>query len=154
MEKIAAIKPYRITIHCSASQNNKPFWAKDIISLHQQKGWTTMGYHLVIQPSGEVEPGRPLNEQGAHVVSDNEGNIGICMVGNDKFTALQFEALRRQLDSITRCFDIPRYKIYCHNQFFSAQKQGKTCPNISINELLCWYILHDEGAIAPYLLNV
>ena len=47
-----------------------------------------------------------------------------------------------------------KYDLYCHYQFASAIKQGKTCPNIPINNLLYWYINGDEKAIQKYTLTL
>jgi N-acetylmuramoyl-L-alanine amidase len=52
-------------------------------------GWADIGYHYVIgngaggwSRDGELEPGRPVAFQGAHVRGYNEHSIGICLVGN------------------------------------------------------------------------
>lgn len=145
------MKPWRITIHCSDTKNGSRVPAATIRQWHLDRGWNDIGYHLIIQPSGEVENGRPLNEQGAHVEMANEGNIGICLVGKDKFTPEQFAALRYKLNSLCLTFDIKKWDIYCHNQFESARRQGKTCPNVDANKLAYWYATEDERAVAQYV---
>lgn len=146
-------KPKRITLHCAASTNGVCLPASVIRRQHiEERGWSDIGYHMVIQPDGEVERGRGLNEKGAHVSGENEGNIGICLVGNDRFGRNQFDALRYQLDGITQIYDIPHWEIRCHHQFQSAIRQGKTCPNLDINRIMAWYIGHREDAIKIYLL--
>ena len=147
------MKPYRITVHCADTPNGKIVPADEIRKWHLARGWNDIGYHLVIQPTGEVERGRGLNEQGAHVEGANEGNIGICLPGTDRFTARAFSTLRYQIDSIRMNYGISEHELYCHNQFKSAQEQGKTCPNMSINRLLAWYLLKDEKMIQPYLIE-
>lgn len=148
------MRPRRITVHCSATKNGEELRASVIDGWHRAKGWNGIGYHLVIQPSGEVERGRALNEQGAHVEGDNEGNVGICLIGLDKFTRAQWDALRYQIDSITMVYSIPPWEIYTHSQFPSAVKIAKTCPNIPINVLLAWYVGHREDGIKPFLLRI
>jgi N-acetylmuramoyl-L-alanine amidase len=147
------VTPRRITVHCTATKNGVAVPAAEIDRWHKAKGWTKIGYHLVIQPDGEAEAGRGLNEQGAHVEGANKDNVGIVMAGTDKFTRRQFDVLRYQIDGITQLYSIPTWEIYCHNQFTSAQKQGKICPGFSANVLLAWYIGHYEKALAPYLLT-
>lgn len=145
--------PKRITIHCSASKNGERYPASEIKRFHvEQKGWTDIGYHLVCQPDGEVETGRALNKIGAHVEGANEDNIGICLIGSDKFTLRQFDSLRYKIDSIRMLYDIPVWEIWTHAQFSSAVRQGKTCPNIPINVILAWYIGNYNKALLPYLL--
>ncbi len=155
MSPTQALKPTCITVHCSDTANGKKVDISEIRTWHLARGFSDVGYHLVIQPDGEIQPGRALNEIGAHVENHNsEGfgvNIGICLIGRDKFTEAQFIALRTRLDTLFLCFDtIPKWAIFCHNQWDTAQKQGKQCPNIQINKLLRWYFTGDEKAIAPH----
>lgn len=146
--------PTKIIVHCSASANGKRVDISEIEKWHKARGFNKIGYHLVIQPDGEVQRGRGLNEVGAHCEGENANSIGICLVGNDKFSKAQFQALEKQLDSILLTYEtIRHYAIYCHYQFKSAQKQGKLCPNIEINRLLVWYHLKEDGAIKPYVLE-
>lgn len=96
-----------ITIHCAATPNGKDFDITDIDAWHKQRGfgrnqgWINkfnpdlqhVGYHYVIKLNGEVQQGRHLDELGAHVARFNLDNIGICMIGTDKFTQAQWNAL-------------------------------------------------------------
>jgi len=169
-EETSVMIPTRVTIHCSASKNGQAWPAVEIRKFHmaappQGRGFKDIGYHLVIQPDGQVERGRGLNAQGAHVMDaagdifdvqntkDNEGNIGICLVGDTLFTREQFDALRSQLESLRMTYSINSWEIRCHNQFRSAIAQGKTCPNMEIGRILAWYIGHHEKAIEQYLLR-
>jgi len=147
--------PDKITIHCSDSKNgDNSIGATQINEWHIARGWKKIGYHLVIKCDGEVERGRSLNEVGAHVESHNEGNIGICLIGTDKYSRAQFDVLRYQIGSLLMNFHaIKSWAIYCHNQWDTAQKQGKTCPNMEINRVLSWLWQNDEDAIDPYLLK-
>lgn len=145
--------PKRVTLHCSVSPNGKRYPIEEIKRFHvEQRGWTDVGYHMVFQPDGEVEAGRPLNKIGAHVEGANDGNLGFCLIGTDKFTMRQFDSLRYKLDSVRMIYDIPPWEIWAHCQFESAVRQGKTCPNIPINVVLSWYIGNYHKALFPYLL--
>jgi len=57
------------------------------------KGWDDIGYHFVILRDGTIEPGRPLNKEGAHKRGRNRTHVGICLVGNDTFTKAQLVSL-------------------------------------------------------------
>lgn len=63
---------------------------------HFERRFATIGYHLVISPSGRVFAGRPLNALGAHTKGFNTGSVGICLMGNFQFeqpTSAALEAL-------------------------------------------------------------
>lgn len=150
--------PNRVTLHCSATRNGEIYPIDQLRKFHTDpvplgRGWKDIGYHMVFQPDGSVDQGRSLNVQGAGVEGENEGNIHFCLVGTDRFTKGQFESLRYKLDSVLLIYPIPHWEIHCHYLFQSAIHQGKTCPNISIQRLLCWYLLHEEKAVQHFLLN-
>lgn len=146
--------PRRIILHCSATKNGVRYPASKIKEDHLARGFSDIGYHLVIQPDGECENGRPLNQVGAHCEGHNTGSIGICLIGTDKFTQKQFDVLRYKIDSILLTYSVKAHEIWCHYQFDSAIKQGKVCPSIPINVILAWYYqVSREPVIAPYLLQ-
>jgi hypothetical protein len=41
-----------------------------------------IGYHFAIDPAGRIWQCRPLTWQGAHVARQNQGNLGIVLMGN------------------------------------------------------------------------
>lgn len=144
--------PTRITVHCSATKDLERLPASKIREWHIARGWKDIGYALVIQPDGEVELGRGLNNQGAHVEGENEGNIGICLIGTSRYSPVQLQSLRHQIHSILWAYPtIDPWEIYCHNEFDSAKKQGKTCPGFSGNRLRHWYHT-DPSALAPNMI--
>lgn len=142
--------PRRIILHCSASRNGEPVDISIIRQWHLARGFLGVGYHLVIQPDGSVQKGRDLTEQGAHVTGENNDSIGVCLIGNDRFTKDQFRSLAIQLNLVQSTCKIPYWALYGHYQFPSAK--GKTCPNMDMARVLSWYIKSDELAILPYLL--
>lgn len=144
------MKPERLTIHCSDSPNGKRVDISEIERWHKARGFEKVGYHLVIQPDGEVQRGRSLNEIGAHVAGYNRNNIGICLVGKDQFTRDQFAALRYHIEGLFLNLDgLKPWSIHCHHQFDAA----KTCPNIPVNNLLYWLWAKDDRSIQPYILE-
>lgn len=146
--------PKRIVIHCSATKNGHEYSLEQCDSDHRARGFDGIGYHILIEPDGQCHNGRPFNEVGAHVKGHNEGSIGICLVGTDKFTRRQFDVLRYKLDSIFLTYNIKKTELFCHNQFDSAIAQGKVCPSMRINDILCWYYqVSGEQTIEPYLLK-
>lgn len=146
--------PTKITVHCSATLNGRTFSIEAIRKDHKARGFEDIGYHKVIDVDGTVYDGRPLNKVGAHVEGHNTGNLGICLIGTDKFTQAQFNSLRSVLDGLfLNFFQILKSELYCHNQFDTAIKQGKICPGMSINKLLTWYLTHDENIVGEFKLK-
>ena len=135
--------PKIITIHCSASANGKPLSVSAIRKMHLARGLKDIGYHFVIQSSGDINRGRDLDTQGAHVFKENENNVGICLIGTDKFSRKQFKVLSALIRTLSDEYGIKEDSIFCHYQFESAKQQGKTCPNFKLEDFMELY-LHDS----------
>ena len=45
------------------------------------RGFSDIGYHLLIWSDGHVETGRPLHLVGAHCRGVNNRSVGVCLVG-------------------------------------------------------------------------
>lgn len=85
-------RPREIILHHSASsatEGGRPVDATLIDRWHERRGWglqtptgvVHIGYHYVILPDGEIQPGRPEWMTGAHARGHNNA-LGICLVGN------------------------------------------------------------------------
>lgn len=147
------MKPQKVILHCTASKNGLDYPIELIRKEHLARGFLDVGYHVVIQPSGEIEHGRGLTSVGAHCEGENQDSIGIALVGLDRFTKAQFVSLRGVLDGITMIYDIEPWNLRCHYEFDSAKKQGKTCPNIMVGNLITWYYLQIDKAIESVILS-
>ncbi|HHD11115.1 MAG TPA: hypothetical protein ENK42_01615 [Deltaproteobacteria bacterium] len=78
----------KIIIHCSASDFGS---AALIDRWHRERCWRMIGYYYVIlngyrkkgrynkDDDGLIEPGRPIEEIGAHCRGQNRTSIGICL---------------------------------------------------------------------------
>ena len=74
---------WRATIHHTATSANNPAErVRAIDADHRSRGWDGIGYHFLVAEDGTVFSGRPLDRQGAHVRGENEGNLGIALIGN------------------------------------------------------------------------
>lgn len=51
-------------------------------NLHFANGWTDIGYHRVVMPSGRIFEGRPSWAIGAHVLNHNTATVGVSCAGN------------------------------------------------------------------------
>lgn len=130
-----------IFVHCSATRPDwmeiYPLQAKvsEIARWHKQRGWGAIGYHYIIDRTGEVAIGRPEAVEGAHVRGHNKGSIGICLIGghgsseNDpfekNFTAKQAKALRELIADISHRAEGVRVR--GHNEV-----AAKACPGFNV----------------------
>lgn len=117
------------------------------------RGWADVGYHGVIEYDGGFFQGRPDNTLGAHVAGHNDGNLGICLVGESKFTEQQFAALGWWIENKMRAYGISVEKVFCHYEWDTGNAQGKTCPNLHAAIIREWIALRDDSLIEPYVLR-
>jgi len=89
-----------------------------------------IGYHYVIDRRGELWQGRSLHWQGAHVKAQNEGNIGIMLLGNFDLqspTEPQLETLRRTVARLASWYKIPSSRLFLHSDLATTR-----CPGIHL----------------------
>lgn len=114
-----------IVVHCSDTSENDT--AEDIHRLHLSFGWEGIGYHKIIKINGDIENGRPEFWKGAHVYNHNHESLGICLIGKNQFTALQFDSLKKILLRWRKKY--PNAIIQGHRDFIGTKK---TCPNFDV----------------------
>lgn len=122
-----------IVVHCSATKPSQDFDVTDIRRMHLRRGFVDVGYHFIIKRDGEVQPGRPLDRQGAHAERYNHLSVGVCLIGGvsekdvaiaeDNFTEVQFLALRKLLAELRITF--PHAEILGHRDLPNVRKD---CP--------------------------
>lgn len=132
--------PYdRITIHHSAKESDGGSdlssardvadKIKKIQGFHmRERGWGDIGYHFLIDASGQVWQGRALDWQGAHAGGDgNIGNIGICMLGDfstSSPTPESMAALEQLVDKLSEIHRISPKRVYAHKHFSKTECPG------------------------------
>ncbi len=132
----------KIIIHCSASDFGS---AALIDRWHRERGWRMIGYHYVIlngyrkkgrynkDDDGLIEPGRPIEEIGAHCRGQNRTSIGICLIGNYLFSEKQlFHSLPALVRELMERFELGLDDVYGHREF----TRYKTCPNFDAKGVL------------------
>lgn len=120
----------KIIVHCTATPEGRAVTVEDVDRWHKNKGWSGIGYHILIYLDGTVHTGRPIEKQGAHCRGHNANSIGIAYVGGvgknmkplDTRTPEQKESLLFMLDHFKTRY--PEIKIYGHRDF---SKKG--CPS-------------------------
>ena len=132
-----------IVIHCSATPNGRAHTIEDVDRWHDEREFRrdmsivpkfqpllkSIGYHFVIELDGAVRAGRPLIETGAHVAGHNEHTIGICLIGTDRFTHEQWQALRTLVKTLRGTSELAQRQLTLsgHNQYST-----KTCPGFNV----------------------
>jgi N-acetyl-anhydromuramyl-L-alanine amidase AmpD len=136
----------KIIIHCTATRAD---WWKgksaeqkvaEVRRWHvEDRGWSDIGYHYLIDRTGAVVEGRSLDRTGAHAKGHNTGSVGIALFGGhggnasdkfeDNFTEDQDRALRELIDSLKA--DHPITKIIGHNEV-----SNKACPTFVVRDWL------------------
>lgn len=121
-----------ITVHHTAwntsnitdyTAHMRSLYAFHASALNGGRGWGDIGYHLLIAPDGRVYQGRstgsstqavfqpgslegtPRSATAGHVFNANDGNIGVCLMGdftNSKPTAAAQEALTQVVRHLCR----------------------------------------------------
>lgn len=145
----------RVVVHHSAS----PFGDADLIdSWHRERGWLGIGYHHVIlngrrngslkyrkDDDGLVEPGRPHSQIGAHAgrVGANGDSIGVCLIGNGKFTRWQFCHLIWVLQELNHKYAIGNEGIVGHGEIDPWKPE---CPGFDMALLRAAVSLAGEGS--------
>ncbi len=135
-----------IIIHCTATRPN--WWegksaqqkTDEVRRWHvEDRGWSDIGYHYLIDRDGTVTEGRPLERTGAHAKGHNTGSVGISLFGGhggnvsdqfeDNFTEDQDRALRELMDRLKA--EHPATKIIGHNEV-----ANKACPTFVVRDWL------------------
>lgn len=124
----------RIFVHCSASPhelNGRLVDAQMMREWHLKRGWSDIGYHIVVVKDGTIQQGRPLEEIGAGAKGNNKDSVHVVVTGDDCFTMAQMVSLKAVLKMLMTKFHLNQKDVYGHYQV----NPGKTCPNFTIEEM-------------------
>ena len=125
----------KLVLHCTASPDYMDIGFKEINDWHAQRGWKSpsgisCGYHYIIRRNGEIEPGRPDSEIGAHARGANTPSLGIVYVGTDSPTKEQEKSLINLCHYLCGKYEIEIHNVLGHCE---AVKTSKTCPNLNMH---------------------
>lgn len=98
------------------------------------RGWADIAYHYLIDPAGRIWEGRNIQYQGAHVKDQNEGNLGVMVIGNfEKQTpnAAQTSSLNRFVASQMRQYRVPVSRVFTHRELAATE-----CPGRNLQQYL------------------
>jgi N-acetylmuramoyl-L-alanine amidase len=104
----------KVIVHCTATPENRVVTVEDVRQWHKARGWSDIGYHIMIYLDGTVHEGRPIERSGAHCKGQNRNSIGIAYVGG-------VDKAMNPKDTRT---EYPKVEIFGHRDFSS-----KACPS-------------------------
>jgi len=143
--------PEYLIIHHAGGSDKNPLLDtsnqtfKIIQDYHISKGWENIGYHWVIEKTGNIVAGRPENYHGAHTSNYNNKSIGIVLCGNFDVTlptTAQTESLRKLLKEKMVQYNIPIEKIVPHRTF-----ANKTCYGNKIKDDWARNLIKDNNEV-------
>ncbi len=123
----------KITVHHTTEPTSEVKSDEELLRIiqnyHQKtKNWGDIAYHFVIFHDGRIFQGRDLTYSGAHVYGQNEGNIGIAILGDYETHELnekQTTALKNLLDALRERYDVSKAEVYGHKEFRNTECPGK-----------------------------
>lgn len=141
----------RITIHCSATREDRDFTENQVRDSHIARGFRTWGYHFYIRKNGSIVKMRPIDQMGAHASGFNS-SIGICYEGGldssgkpkDTRTQAQKDSIRKLLHQL-----VPEHNIkYLSghrdlspdlngNGIIEEWEWAKSCPCYDVQKEYC-----------------
>lgn len=122
-------------IHHSASSLDTT--VEDIHQWHvADRGYSYIGYHILIDGEAKIHFTRPFDKQGAHSKGANINSIGICVIGNNtipdqKWTGLQIIQLNNVLSGLDFFFPHAKTRGHCE-----VGKSPTVCPGVDIKNIL------------------
>jgi N-acetylmuramoyl-L-alanine amidase len=121
----------KVIVHCAATPEGRDVATEEIKRWHtEERGWSDIGYHWVIELDGSTNEGRSEDINGAHCRGHNSDSIGICYVGGsdsegnpkDTRTEGQRDALVTLIKEILDRH--PDAEVFGHRDFST-----KACPS-------------------------
>ncbi len=128
--------PWRVTLHHSDGRYTRTLAeseaeARFIQDFHiHGRGWIDIAYHYLVDPEGNILEGRPEGVLGAHTLGNNEGNIGIVLLGtyhppvNDKPTQVQLDAVAALGRYLVRRYGIDPRMLKGHRDYKATDCPG------------------------------
>jgi hypothetical protein len=109
---------------------------------HKAKGWSDIGYHKLITPSGKVLQGRPDAVVGAHAFGANTPSLGVNVIGDFSKAPpqkTQLDALVQTLAVLCKRHGIPVNHVIGHRdvaKMFKAPEGASACPGDGLYGIL------------------
>jgi len=134
VDRVAYLDPTRVDrifLHhtTGAQQDDKARWLRSIQRFHiEQRGWSDIGYNLIVDADGVAYLGRGYGRVGAHTRGFNSTSVAIAYLGNgsENVPDVATRAIRRAVEDARLWFgrDLP---VYGHRDVGST-----TCPGVML----------------------
>lgn len=133
------------TVHWSATFLDQDVDSNWLNNVHQDKGYSGVGYHIIIRRDGTLQRGRPMNRTGAHDYSNNTNFLGFCFIGginstiknarkpywkyasSDSFSLAQWKAYDGLMNTFHKVF--PYAQVAGH---YMTSTEGKIDPGFDV----------------------
>jgi N-acetylmuramoyl-L-alanine amidase len=92
----------------------------------EDRGWSDIGYHLLVDHHGAVHKGRRIDEVGAHDIKHNRDSVAVSCIGNFEEEDIgldQFNALMGALYQLMN-----KYNIGWDNVLMHKDNNPTACP--------------------------
>ncbi len=76
------LKVDTVVVHHSATERGDGIGVDTIEQWNIDRAFNEICYHYVVCSDGDIQVGRDVNKQGAHVKHHNSHSIGVCFIGN------------------------------------------------------------------------
>ena len=160
-----------LVVHHSASEFGNVLLIDNWHKHRKPNAFRMIGYHWVIlngRPhsdvkrifpclNGTIETGRPLNddklldkdEKGAHAYGHNKDTVGVCLIGNMRFTPEQFISLKMLYDTLIKLgIDV---NVKGHNEV--SGRDHTSCPHVPMDNVRAIISLDYAKAIRYMMSN-
>ena len=147
-----------LVIHCTAGSRDST--VEDVRRFHvEQRGWSDIGYHFLIDQHGEVHAGRPAWVAGAQAQGFNARSLGIAWIGNhDEYppTPEAWTAMLRLCHALRAAYKVDVEDVVGHRETYDLlnQRRLKSCPGKLVDmdrfraELAAWTDNPGAGGVA------
>lgn len=99
-----------------------------VLTAHMDRNYGDVGYHFIIDYAGRVWECRSLAYEGAHVVYQNDRNLGIMLLGNFEKqdpSIVQVEACETLVQLLRSRYRIKQHRVYGHRDLGQSACPGR-----------------------------
>ncbi|MFC1496989.1 peptidoglycan recognition family protein [Verrucomicrobiota bacterium] len=99
-----------------------------VLAGHIKRKYGDIGYHFIVDYTGRVWEGRSLAYEGAHVLNENEKNIGVMLMGNfeeQQPSPEQLSSMKKVVDLLARQYKMKKQNVYGHCDLGQTACPGK-----------------------------
>ncbi len=116
------------TSHSRTHRNAVAYSLSGILKGHLDRKYGDIGYHILVDKAGRVWEGRSLAYEGAHVLDQNERNIGIAFLGNfekEKAPEKQVRTMGILVKALCDRYGIKSHRVYGHRDLSRSICPGR-----------------------------